>query len=116
MTRIPGGTFLMGSEGFYPEEAPVHEADIKGLWMDRHQVTVAEFRRFVEAAGYVTVAERPLNPADFLGADPSAARARFAGVPTHRRARSISATTTGGRRTSGSLLAPAGGTRRSRFV
>ena len=71
MTHIPGGTFVMGSEDFYPEEAPVHETAVEGFWMDRHQVTVAEFRRFVEATGYVTVPERPLDPADFPGADPA---------------------------------------------
>jgi formylglycine-generating enzyme len=70
MTWIPGGLFLMGSEDFYPEERPVHEVTVDGFWMDEHQVTVAEFRRFVKATGYVTLAERPLDPADYPDADP----------------------------------------------
>jgi formylglycine-generating enzyme len=72
MRRIPGGPFLMGSEDFYPEEGPVHKVSVGAFWMDEHPVTVAEFRRFVGATGYVTVAERPLDPAGFPGADPAA--------------------------------------------
>ena len=49
-------------------------------------MTVAEFRRFVKATGYVTFAERPLDPADYPDADPDAPRARLAGVPPHARA------------------------------
>ena len=60
----------MGSEDFYPEERPVHEVAVDGFWMDEHQVTVAEFRRFVKATGHVTLAERPLDPADYPDADP----------------------------------------------
>ena len=70
MLWVPGGTFLMGSEDFYPEEAPVHEVSVDGFWMDRHIVTNEQFARFVDATGYITVAERPLNPADFPGAPP----------------------------------------------
>lgn len=65
---IPGGTFLMGSEDFYPEERPVHEVSVDGFWMDRYTVTNNQFARFVDATGYVTLAERPLNGADFPGA------------------------------------------------
>ena len=61
----------MGSERFYPEERPVREVAVEGFWIDRGPVTVSEFRRFVDATGYVTVAERPLDPADFPGADPA---------------------------------------------
>ena len=57
MVWIPGGTFRMGSEDLYPEERPVHSVAVDGFWMDDHQVTVAEFRRFVRATGYVTCAE-----------------------------------------------------------
>jgi sulfatase modifying factor 1 len=71
MVWVPGGAFLMGSNDFYPEERPVHRATVDGFWMDAHPVTVAEFRRFVKATGYVTIAERPLDPADFPGADPA---------------------------------------------
>jgi len=71
MVWIPGGTFLMGSADFYPEERPVHEVTVDGFWMDEHQVTVAEFRRFVKETGHVTVAERPLDPTDYPDADPN---------------------------------------------
>jgi formylglycine-generating enzyme required for sulfatase activity len=70
MVWIAGGSFLMGSEDFYPEERPVHRVDVDGFWIDRHPVTVAEFRRFVKATGYVTIAERPLDPAMYPDADP----------------------------------------------
>ena len=69
MVRIEGGSFLMGSDAFYPEERPVHRVEVDGFWIDRHQVTVAEFRRFVKATDYVTVAERPLDPAMYPDAD-----------------------------------------------
>ena len=72
MTLIPAGSFLMGSEEFYPEERPVHEVAVDGFWIDEHQVTVADFRRFVKATDYVTLAERPLDPADYPDADPAA--------------------------------------------
>jgi sulfatase modifying factor 1 len=71
MVWVPGGTFSMGSEDFYPEEAPVHRVTVDGFWIDEHPVTVGEFRRFVKATGYVTVAERPLDPAQYPGADPA---------------------------------------------
>ena len=70
MVWIEGGSFLMGSDASYPEERPVHRVTVDGFWMDEHQVTVAEFRRFVKATGYVTVAERPLDPADYPDAVP----------------------------------------------
>ena len=68
MLWIPGGTFRMGSEDFYPEERPVHEVGVDGFWMDRCTVTNAQFARFVAATGYLTLAERPLDPRDFPGA------------------------------------------------
>ena len=71
MAWIPGGTFRMGSEDFYPEERPVHEVAVDGFWMDEHPVTVAAFRRFVKATGHVTLAERPLNGDDYPDADPA---------------------------------------------
>jgi sulfatase modifying factor 1 len=70
MRWIAGGTFRMGSEDFYPEERPVHDVGLDGFWIDEHPVTVAEFRRFVKATGYVTLAERPLDPAEYPDADP----------------------------------------------
>jgi formylglycine-generating enzyme len=68
MVWIPGGTFAMGSEAFYREEAPVHPVSLDGFWIDSYEVTNEQFAAFVEATGYVTLAERPLNPADFPGA------------------------------------------------
>ena len=76
MQWIPGGTFRMGSDDHYPEERPVHEVTVDGFWMDDHQVTVREFRRFLKETGHVTVAERPLEPADYPDADPGVAGAR----------------------------------------
>jgi formylglycine-generating enzyme len=70
MVRVPGGTFLMGSDHHYPEEAPAHEVTVDGFWIDRHTVTNAEFARFVRKTGHVTVAERPADPADYPGARP----------------------------------------------
>jgi sulfatase modifying factor 1 len=71
MVWIPGGIFRMGSDQHYPEEAPAHAVTLAdGFWMDRHTVTNAEFRSFVRATGYVTVAERPANPDDYPGAKP----------------------------------------------
>jgi sulfatase modifying factor 1 len=70
MLWIPGGTFRMGSEDFYAEERPVHEVSIDAFWMDRYAVTNEHFSRFVEATGYITLAERELDPANFPGAPP----------------------------------------------
>ena len=61
----------MGAEDFYPEEAPVSRVSVDGFWMETRAVTNAQFRRFVAATGYVTLAERPLNPADYPDADPA---------------------------------------------
>jgi len=56
MVWIPGGTFLMGSDKHYPEEAPAHGVTVDGFWMDRYTVTNEEFRRFVEGTKHVTSA------------------------------------------------------------
>jgi formylglycine-generating enzyme required for sulfatase activity len=71
MVWIPGGAFAMGSEKFYPEERPLHRVVVDGFWMDEQPVTAAAFRRFVRATGYVTVAERPLDPGDYPDAEPA---------------------------------------------
>jgi len=60
MVWVPGGTFLMG-DTYYPEEKPLREVTVEGFSMDRTEVTNAEFAAFVEATGYVTVAERPID-------------------------------------------------------
>ncbi len=69
MVWVPGGCYAMGSVAFYPEEGPVHTARVDGLWVDRHPVTNKAFAEFVTASGYVTTAERPLDPALFPGLD-----------------------------------------------
>jgi len=66
MVLIKGGTFQMGSKEF-ADAQPIHEAFVNDFWMDEHEVTNAQFARFVEATGYITVAERALNPEDFPG-------------------------------------------------
>ena len=68
MVWIPGGSFVMGSNHHYPEEAPAHRVDVKGFWIDRTPVTNAQFRKFVKATGHVTVAERPADAALYPGA------------------------------------------------
>lgn len=70
MRLIAGGTFLMGSEDFYQDEAPVHHVAVDDFWIEAHAVTNEQFARFVAATQYVTVAERPLDPAAYPGADP----------------------------------------------
>jgi sulfatase modifying factor 1 len=71
MAWIPAGIFAMGSADFYPEERPVHRVILDGFWMDEHPVTVAEYRRFAQATGYTTVAQRPLDPGAYPDADPA---------------------------------------------
>ncbi len=70
MVWISGGAFRMGSDAHYPEEAPAHRVSVRGFWIDHCAVTNAEFRRFVDETGYVTLAERPANAADYPGAKP----------------------------------------------
>lgn len=71
MVRIPAGDYLMGSDRFYADEGPVHHVRVAEFELDRHPVTNAQFAEFVADTGYVTVAERPLDPAQFPGADPA---------------------------------------------
>ena len=70
MAWIPGGTFRMGSDAHYPEEAPAHKVKVGAFWMDTRTVTNREFERFVAATGHVTLAEKPANPDDYPGARP----------------------------------------------
>jgi formylglycine-generating enzyme len=71
MVWIPGGRFWMGCGGCNLSDAlPVHAVEVDGFWMDRAPVTNAEFARFTEATGYVTVAERRPDPGDFPGTPP----------------------------------------------
>lgn len=62
---IAGGEFTMGSDAHYPEEAPAHRVSVAGFWLNTTTVTNREYARFVRATGYRTIAERPLDPADF---------------------------------------------------
>jgi formylglycine-generating enzyme required for sulfatase activity len=80
MVWIPGGEFSMGSDaaadalcdvpGVTRDAQPIHRVAVDGFWMDATEVTNAQFSVFVAATGYRTIAERPLNPADFPGAPP----------------------------------------------
>lgn len=70
MAWIPGGTFAMGSDHHYPEEAPVHFKTVKGFWMDRYPVTNAEFSRFVAETSHITNAERIPQASSYPGALP----------------------------------------------
>ncbi|MBS0025250.1 formylglycine-generating enzyme family protein [Microbacterium paraoxydans] len=70
MIEVPGGTLQMGSDEFYPEEGPVHEREVTSFRLDEHPVTNREYARFVDETGYVTVAERPMDPADYPGVHP----------------------------------------------
>lgn len=68
MVYIPAGTCMMGTDDpSFPDAQPVHKVVLKGFWMDEHEVTNADFARFVAATHYTTVAERQLDPKDFPG-------------------------------------------------
>jgi len=75
MVWIRGGTFRMGSSRHYVEEAPVHRVAVDAFWIDRTPVTNREFREFVKATGYVTVAEIAPDAKDYPGALPNMLRA-----------------------------------------
>ncbi len=70
MVRIPGGTFRMGSDRHYPEEAPSHRVSVDSFWIDRTPVTNRQFKEFVKATSHVTFAERVPDPKDYPGALP----------------------------------------------
>lgn len=65
MILIPGGPFVMGSDAFYPEEAPAHQAEVAPFELEKHPVTNRQFSEFVDATGYLTVAERGLDAAEY---------------------------------------------------
>ncbi len=68
MILIEGQTFLMGNAKpaengeIYPEEGPVHKVEVSSFWIDKYEVTNAQFKEFVDATGYITFAEKPLSP------------------------------------------------------
>ena len=71
MVWIEGGTFLMGSNSHYPDEAPAHRVTVDGFWIDQYPVTNERFAAFVNATEFTTFAEIAPNPADYPGALPS---------------------------------------------
>jgi formylglycine-generating enzyme required for sulfatase activity len=80
MVWVPGGEFSMGTDDPtdlscggpdpMPDARPIHRVYVDGFWMDKTEVTNQEFEKFVQATGYVTVAERPPRPEDAPGAVP----------------------------------------------
>jgi formylglycine-generating enzyme len=70
MVFIPAGTFRMGSDHHYPEEAPAHRVAVDSFWIDRTPVTNRQFKAFAKATGYVTTAQVPPDPRDYPGALP----------------------------------------------
>ena len=75
MAHIPSGTFRMGSDHHYPEEAPAHLVRVRSFWIDVVPVTNWQFHTFVESTGYVTFAEIAPDPRDYPGALPLMLRA-----------------------------------------
>ena len=71
MVWIPAGRFQMGSDHHYPEEAPAHQVDVSGFWIDRAPVTNGQFLKFVKATGHVTLAELPADPSAYPEAQAS---------------------------------------------
>jgi formylglycine-generating enzyme len=68
---IPGGTFSMGSDAHYPEEAPVRQVRVASFWIDPTPVTNRQFAGFARATGYVTTAEKIPDPTDYPEALPN---------------------------------------------
>src|SRR5262249_29791078 len=75
MVWIPGGRFFMGEshERAFADARPVHEVELDGFWMDATEGTNAQFRRFVEATGYKTTAEKKPELRDMLAQLPPGA-------------------------------------------
>ncbi len=74
MIQLDGGQFWMGSSDHYPEEAPARQVLVDPFRIDRTPVTNADFARFVEATGHVTLAELPPDASLYPGADPALLR------------------------------------------
>jgi formylglycine-generating enzyme len=70
MIRVSGGTFRMGSDRHYPEEAPSHRVTVGAFWIDTTPVTNRQFAEFVHATGHVTFAETVPDPKDYPGSLP----------------------------------------------
>ncbi|MGN0003462.1 MAG: formylglycine-generating enzyme family protein [Sphingobacterium composti] len=69
MILIEGAKFSLGSD-YFEDAKPKHVVEVNSFYMDEHEVTNAQFTRFVKETNYVTVAERPLDPKEFPGVDP----------------------------------------------
>ena len=67
MVFVQGKSYLRGNDkppgngDHYPEEGPAHKVEVSSFWIDKHEVTNAQFKKFVDATGYVTFAERALS-------------------------------------------------------
>ena len=70
MIRVPGGTFRMGSDHHYPEEAPSHLVTVDSFQIDQTPVTNRQFAEFVDATGHVTFAETVPDPKNYPGSLP----------------------------------------------
>lgn len=68
---IEAGQFVMGRDAIYSEEGPPLRVELAGFWLDATEVTVGQFAGFVEATGYVTFAERSVDPDLLSGIDVS---------------------------------------------
>ncbi|PLK24005.1 formylglycine-generating enzyme family protein [Novosphingobium sp. TH158] len=75
MVLVPGGTFTMGSERFYPEERPLRRVHVDPFRIDATPVTNRQFARFVAETGHHTQAEIAPDPRDYPGMLPEMARA-----------------------------------------
>lgn len=86
MIFLAGGEFLMGCADEYPEEAPARRVSVSGFWIDVSPVTNAQFGAFIDATGYVTLAERPPDPALYPGVSPEnlVAGSSVFSPPAHR--------------------------------
>jgi formylglycine-generating enzyme required for sulfatase activity len=74
MRRLDGGVFRMGSDRFYPEEAPARDVRVDAFWIDEAPVTNRQFARFVAETGFVTLAEIAPDPKDYPGMPPEMAQ------------------------------------------
>jgi sulfatase modifying factor 1 len=72
MIWVPGSEFTMGTDSDlgWADEKPAHRVRVDGFWMDETDVTNAQFRAFVEATGYVTTAEKPVDAEEILRQSP----------------------------------------------
>ena len=63
MVWIPAGEFTMGTDDSrsFPNERPAHHVKVDGFWMDKHDVTNDQFKKFVDATGYITTAEKKVD-------------------------------------------------------